>query len=453
MKTRKDYFMMMIGLVPFLGLMAMANVAMLESQRVLLRLLAINFVIIIVLAVGIYYNLVAGHKLALNKLLFLTITLTLSASVAFIFQNQTFLLFPLLIGTMLITVVLSRELALMWHTCLLIIVGVVTGQGLVYYSYFLLMGYMMVYAMDYIKERHLLLQLILGLSLVSGMLYFLLDYIVYDLFMMTQILIATFVAGISIVLVIGSLPMWESLFGVMTPLKMMEYISGNHKLLQRLLVEAPGTYHHVQMVANLSGQGARAIGADEYLAKAGALYHDIGKMKDPEFFIENQNGRPNPHDDLAADASAAIIIDHVAYGVKLAKDHKLPGPIIDIIKQHHGDSLVTYFYHKAQNYHDGVLYEEALFRYPGPIPKSKEAAIVMLADCVEAYVRSLGEADRHMDRIKVIIDDVLAGKIADHQLTDAGIGLAELKKVQESFMEVYNGLYHDRVKYPTNKEV
>ena len=152
------------------------------------------------------------------------------------------------------------------------------------------------------------------------------------------------------------------------------------------------------MVANLAETATADIGGNALLARTGALYHDVGKLKQPEYFTENQNGT-NPHDDLAPDASATIIISHVDFGVKMAKEYKLPKSVIDIIRQHQGDALVKYFYHKAKDHSDGFEIDDDAFRYDGPKPQTNEAAIVMLADCVEAYIRGLDEVEREMSVI------------------------------------------------------
>ncbi|HEY8449879.1 MAG TPA: HDIG domain-containing metalloprotein, partial [Bacillota bacterium] len=194
---------------------------------------------------------------------------------------------------------------------------------------------------------------------------------------------------LSSVLMIGSLPFLESLFGLVTSVRLLELANPNQPLLRRLLLEAPGTYHHSIMVANLCEAAAERVGADSLLARVGAYYHDIGKMKRPYFFIENQFGNANPHEKLAPNLSALIITSHVKDGVELAREYKLPREIIRFIQEHHGTMTVEYFYHKAVNEQDEKSVLEENFRYPGPKPRSKETAICLLADGCEAAVRAM----------------------------------------------------------------
>ena len=443
---------MLAGLLPMLIMIVMANLAMTSSQRLLSRVISINIIVVLMIALLILVDWGRIQHLSLNKLYFLSVTIALVISVGFLIQNQNYLLMPLLFSLMLVAVIMDKFTALLWHVGSVVMIGIVTGQGLVFYSYYLILGFMGVYIIRFIRERS---QMVWGIGIIalsSVILHSLLSYVIVAIFRWQDALLSLAMSGVYYVLVVGSLPLLESMFNVMTPQKMMEYTGSNHKLLQRMLVEAPGTYHHVHMVSSLAERAAENIGADAYTAKAGALFHDIGKMKSPMYFIENQNGRPNPHDELAADASARIIIDHVAYGVKMGQEHKLPENIIDIIKTHHGTSLMTYFYHKAVNYNDGVSYDPADFSYSGPKPQSREAGIVMLADCVEAYVRSLGESERTSDRIGQVIADVINIKIKEDQLSESSLTIGELTLIREGFLQVFNGLYHDRIKYPGNKE-
>lgn len=249
------------------------------------------------------------------------------------------------------------------------------------------------------------------------------------------------------ILAIGTLPIWENVFKILTPLKLMELSNPNQPLLKRLLVEAPGTYHHSIIVGNLSERAAEVIGADPLIARVGAYYHDIGKLTRPYFFKENQIGTDNPHDKLTPNMSTMIITSHVKDGITLGKKNKLPKEIIDIIAQHHGDTAVSYFYHKAkQNGQADVKIED--FRYDGPKPQSKEAAIVMLADSTEAAVRSIKEPTSK--NIEEMITNIINGKLEDGQLDECGLSLKNLKDIKKAFSAVMMGIFHERIEYPNS---
>nr|WP_216366327.1 HD family phosphohydrolase [Geobacillus sp. BMUD] len=247
----------------------------------------------------------------------------------------------------------------------------------------------------------------------------------------------------SAILTIGLLPVLEAAFGILSPLRLIELSNPNHPLLRKLLTEAPGTYHHSIMVANLAEAACEAIGADGLLARVACYYHDIGKTKRPRYFIENQIGG-NPHDHLSPQLSKNIIIAHVADGVALLRKHRLPKEIIDIAEQHHGTTLLKYFYHKAREQTEFV--SEAEFRYPGPKPQTKEAAVINIADSVEAAVRSLSNPSQ--EKIEKIVRSVIADRLQDNQLNECDITLKELELVARSLCETLNGVFHSRIEYP-----
>ena len=249
---------------------------------------------------------------------------------------------------------------------------------------------------------------------------------------------------VSGVLALGTLPLWENVFKVLTPLKLMELTDPNQPLLRRLFAEAPGTYHHSLIVGNLSEAAAASIGANPLLAKAGAYYHDIGKLKRPSYFKENQFGIDNPHDRLEPIQSTEIIISHWEDGMKLGRETKLPREIMDIIDQHHGNTLMSYFYHKASE--GGSTLPEEEFRYGGQKPKSKEATIVMLADSVEAAVRSIKNMNE--TAIETMVGKIIKGKIDDGQLDQSPITTREINTVKKTFVSVLKGIYHERIEYP-----
>ncbi|HHY92448.1 MAG TPA: HDIG domain-containing protein, partial [Firmicutes bacterium] len=255
---------------------------------------------------------------------------------------------------------------------------------------------------------------------------------------------------LSAILAIGSLPYLENAFGITTPLRLLELANPSHPLLRRLLLEAPGTYHHSIVVGNLAEAAADAVGADSLLVRVASYYHDIGKVKRPEFFIENQLLAPNPHDKMSPGLSALVITSHIKEGLELAREYKLPPAITAILQQHHGTTLVSYFYHQAAVENQGDV-PEADFRYEGPVPQSKEAALVMLADSVEAAVRSLTSPTQ--GKIDGLIRKIIKDRLADGQLDQSDLTLRDLDRVATSFSRVIAGIYHPRVEYPDSREL
>lgn len=444
MSYKKSLHLILVVLPVILMLPAAFFTMDTSITKKLLVLLLILLVDMIVAA----YIVLSKLKLKFNQLMFMTITMAVVGSMCFMIKDLNYLYMPLLIGVMLIAMIIDVQLAIVLHIALMVIVFLTVGHGNIFFAYYSVVGIITAMTVNYAKERQHMLVVVACLGLFSGVFHGLLAYVFFDTFELLDFFLAMGNSALSIVIVIGSLPLWESIFKVMTPLKLLEFSNSDHKLMQRLLMDAPGTYHHVQMVGNLAERGAKAIGADGLLAKTGAIFHDVGKLKEPMFFIENQNGGPNPHDEIAAEDSAKIIIEHVAYGVKLAQEYRLPTIIVDIIRQHHGTSLVKYFYDKAQNYNDGVLYSQEQFQYDGPKPQTKEAAIVMLSDCVEAFVRSLSEEARTLEKVQWIIDEIIRQKFDDEQLDECPLQISELKIIGGAFMQVYNGLYHERITYP-----
>ena len=254
--------------------------------------------------------------------------------------------------------------------------------------------------------------------------------------------------GLATIFTIGLLPFCETIFDIVTPMRLLELSNPNQPLLKKLLFEAPGTYHHSVLVGNLAEAAADAIGGNSLLARVGSYYHDIGKIKRPYFFKENQLTNENPHDKITPSLSTLIITSHIKDGVEMAKKSKLPSQIIDIIKQHHGTTLVKYFYVKAVN--GGDIHEEIdkeQFRYEGPKPQTREAAIVMFADSVEAAVRSIQSPTKM--NIEEMVRKIVNEKLEDGQLEECDITIKDINKIIKAFLNVLNGIYHDRVEYPS----
>lgn len=253
---------------------------------------------------------------------------------------------------------------------------------------------------------------------------------------------------ISAVLTIGFLPLFESTFDIVTTVKLLELSNPNNPLLKRLLIEAPGTYHHSILVANLAEVAAEQVGGNPVLARIAAYYHDIGKIKRPYFFKENQIGKENPHDKITPNLSTLIITSHVKDGLELAREHNIPKVIQDVIEQHHGNTLVKYFYYTMKNNSDNPeAVKEEDFRYPGPIPESKEAGIIMLADSVEASVRSISDPTK--GKIEEMVNNIIKDKLNDGQLDHCDLTLKDIDFIRKSFLKSLSGIYHQRIEYPS----
>ena len=250
------------------------------------------------------------------------------------------------------------------------------------------------------------------------------------------------------VITLGVLPFFEYLLQRVTNISLLELADFNHPILQRMVLEAPGTYHHSLIVGNLSDSACAAVGANGLLARIGAYYHDIGKLQKPEYFIENQDIKKNAHDVLAPTMSKLIIMNHVKEGLELAKKYSLSPVLWDFIQQHHGNSLVYYFYRRALlegNEENQEVAEEG-FRYPGPKPNTKETAIVLLADSVEAATRSL--KDPTPDKIEETVRKVINNKFIDGQLDECELTLKDIEKISTVFTKILSGIYHSRISYP-----
>jgi cyclic-di-AMP phosphodiesterase PgpH len=247
------------------------------------------------------------------------------------------------------------------------------------------------------------------------------------------------------VVTVGVFVILSLVFGVTTRLQLLELAQSNSPLMQRLQDEAPGTYHHSMMVGALAERAAEQIGADALVTRAGAYYHDIGKLAQPGYYIENiLDSERSPHDDLLPRESARRIIDHVTNGIEIARKHRLPDVVRDFIPQHHGTRLVTFFYRKAIN--NGETPDAAEFAYVGPRPRTKEAAIVMLADSSEAVVRA--GRDRGPEQISAVVDAIFAERLAEGQLDECDITMRELQVVAASFKATLRAVYHQRIEYP-----
>ncbi|WP_371361332.1 Cyclic-di-AMP phosphodiesterase PgpH [Sporomusa rhizae] len=261
-----------------------------------------------------------------------------------------------------------------------------------------------------------------------------------------QCLLGAFSGITAAVITTGLLPYLEHAFNITTPIKLLDMAKPNHPLLQRLLLDAPGTYHHSVLVGNLAETAAVTVGADPVVVRVGAYYHDIGKIKRPYFFIENQVGCENPHDKIAPSLSTLIVTSHIKDGLDLCRDYKLPQVITDIVEQHHGTTLVSFFYKRATETEHGECVIEADFRYEGPTPQTKEAALIMLADACEAAVRSISKPN--VNRIEATVRKIIRERLQDGQLDECNLTLKDLKIIGDVFIRLLSSMFHTRIEYP-----
>jgi hypothetical protein len=264
---------------------------------------------------------------------------------------------------------------------------------------------------------------------------------------------------------VGTFAVLGNVFGILTAFQLLELANPSQPLLRRLLLETPGTYHHSIMVANLAERAAEAIGADALLARVAAYYHDVGKLANPLAYIENQAGGDNIHDELDPETSAQILKGHVADGIDIAYKARLPKPLIAFIPQHHGTALISYFYAKAREQaaapYGGLSTSEgekaasavdpARYRHAGPRPQSREAALIMLADGVEASVRSLSSRDEAA--IRAMVSRIIDERLNDGQFDECDLTLRDVERIREAFVAQLLGMYHQRIAYPESKVV
>ena len=305
------------------------------------------------------------------------------------------------------------------------------------------------YLMNNIKNRTTLINAGVQLGVTKLLIVilinmFLREEAVYTIIKGGEMLLSGIFSGM---LTIALLPYFERTFNILTPFKLIELGDLSHPLLRELSVNAPGTFHHSMLVATLSENAAEAIGANAIFTRVASYYHDIGKMKRPNFYVENQQGGTNPHTKLTPSMSNLIITSHTRDGVEMAKEYGIPREIRDIMVEHQGTTLLAYFYNKAKKGNPTVQEED--FRYSGPKPRTKESAIIMLADSIEAAVRSLDE--KTPITIEKMIRKILSSKIEDNQLSEANLTFKEIEIIIKTFTKVLMGIHHVRIKYPGQK--
>ena len=378
----------------------------------------------------------------------------------FNYFSSTALLFamPVASGAMLVATFHGMGAAAGFSVIVSVLSALVVGGRVEFFVFFFISSLVSAYGVRNCRERGVFIKTGLKTGAYNMILALSIEAL-YGSFTTVEVLIAlasAFTGGILIgVIATGLLPLMEMSFGYTTDIKLLELANLDQPLLRELMVQAPGTYHHSVIVSNMVEATAQAVNANPLLAKVAAYYHDIGKMRKPLYFIENQADSANRHAKLAPSMSSLILISHVKDGVELAKEYKLGRAIIDIIRQHHGTSLISFFYEKAKNHGEkrGVKtfqVGEEDFRYPGPKPQTKEAGLVMLADTVEAASRTL--VDPTVARIQGMVQKIINKVFSDGQLDECELTLKDLHEIAKGFNKTLSGMFHHRVEYPESVE-
>ncbi len=375
----------------------------------------------------------------------------ISQGFPYILQTSVLYCIPVAVGAMLVSIFLGIHMAIIFSFVVSVCCALPMENGLQFFIYFFIGSLTAAHGVIYCRERKTLIKVGLLVGLVNVSVIIGINMLTGTLFSMRapMDMLFGFVGGLFIGIAgTGLCPLIEMAFGYISDIKLLELISVDQPLLKELMIQAPGTYHHSVLVSNLAEAGAEVINANPLLAKVSGYYHDIGKIKKPSYFVENQVGAESKHEKLAPSMSSLIITSHVRDGVALAKKHGLGQTIIDIINQHHGTKVMSFFYKKAKmlkGSSDGSLRVEN-FRYPGPKPQTKEAGLVMLADAVEATARVL--VDPTPARIQGRVQKTINDTFSDGQLDDCELTLKDLHKIAKTFNKILNAIFHHRIEYP-----
>lgn len=426
-----------------------------------------NIILICVISIIIAVYLYKEHKRIFNSLSdlvlleLLILGFLVSASILSNFGDMRIFLVPAAALSMIITIVYNSKTSLFFIFVSSLICTIYYEYNLIIFVMFFSIGFLSIYMIRNIHRRYEFVKSLAGIFL--GYVFWSILWEVNSLpypdiakiFEQGGDLLKNLGFGLlnsvySTIITIGILPFIEQMFGITTDITLLELTDNSLPLLDMLRTEAPGTFNHSMYVSLISEKAAEGIGANPLLARVGGLYHDIGKVEIPEYFIENQYGI-NKHDELNPSVSAMLIISHVKRGVNLAKKYKVPDAIINIIQQHHGTTLVSYFYNKAvTKAAEDEKVDESTFQYPGPKPQTKEAAIVMIADSIESAVRSIKEPTS--SRIETMITNVIEGKLNSGALDESGITFKDLGKLKEVVFKLIVSMFHARIEYPGSKK-
>lgn len=426
-----------------------------------------GLILIIILSLGVLlYELKRMSKTdgldngKVLAILFISILVFLMMKLGSVFQtsiDDLYYVVPVAAGAMLLTLLIHERMAIFLSIVYAIfgtiffneqIPGTLNVEAGIYFMFSQLAAIIFLHN---VKDKTSILKAGFGVTVVNIVVVIVFVLLSYEPISLSGTTItvgyAVLSAFLSSVLTFGLMPFFEAGLGMLSDTLLITLSNPNHPLLRKILTQTPGTYHHSVMVANLSESACEAIGANGLLARVGAYYHDLGKTKEPQYFIENQMGMKNPHDLLEPKESAEIIIAHPYIGAEMLRKHKMPAEIIEIAEQHHGTTLLKYFYHKAKQENENV--QEMDYRYPGPTPQSSEAAIVCICDSVEAAVRSLKTPSP--EDIENLVHSIIIDRLLDGQLSNSPLTLKDLERIQTAICETLQGIFHSRIQYPETK--
>ncbi|NMC33339.1 MAG: HDIG domain-containing protein [Veillonellaceae bacterium] len=385
-----------------------------------------------------------------RRLLLVSLILLLALAIGRVGHYYSDFVTPIAVGPLLTAILVNPTAAMMVSTMTALFFGIIAEQNVRVFSFVLIGSFAGIFCLAQSGRRHSLVRAGIWVALANVATVIttgLIEEIEYRQILTDSLLGAVGGVGAAI-LAIGLLPYLEQSFRITTSENLLNLARPNHPLLQRLLLEAPGTYYHSILVGNLAETAADQIGADPVLSRVGAYYHDVGKIQRPFFFVENQANMENPHTKLSPSLSTMIITSHIRDGLEFCREFKLPEVIADIVGQHHGTSLVSYFYKQAAEGEHGECIIEEDFRYEGPKPQTKEAALIMLADSCEAAVRAIGNPN--VTRIENTVRRIINERLRDGQLNECDLTLRDLNMIGDIFIRVLCSTCHSRVEYPVD---
>ena len=446
---------------------AVLNIALVWGQTIPVKSIAGAFLITALLLLILYKDFIRyqpqikhDYKLLILIGTLLSSNLIIGRSFFYVFQSFTRLTgtfdsfltiyaVPFAMGSMLAALLIDIHIAIVFTVITSLLAGLWLNDPL--YSIFIFAtGLTGAFGVIRCKKRSAIWRGGFYISLVSISTALVISLFREQLLAIDIIIVAgsAFSNGIIVATLVSALlPLFEYLFKITTDIKLLELLDLNQPLMRELLVEAPGTYHHSIIVGSLAEAAAEAVGVNPLLARVSAYYHDIGKVKMPDYFIENQIASISKHEKITPRMSSLILLSHVKEGVELAKKHKLPQSVIDIIQQHHGTSVQTFFYQKAKEHHDNLtpIIEED-FRYPGPKPQTRVAALVLMADAVEAASRVL--SDTSPARVSLLVEKIINHCFIDGQLDNCELTFKDIREIKTHFVYLLSSMYHKRINYP-----
>ena len=400
-----------------------------------------NYNMLLLLGLMIVSTLVIGR-------VFEYLLLSLSKGLGFISEDTAIYGIPIAAGAMLVTLLFDFHTAITFSFTISLLSGFWLNDSL-FPIYTFVGSLTAAFSVIRCKRRSALLRggfYVILANIVIAVILLIAKNEVFSGRFLSAVAFAVF-SGLTVSAIVSMLlPFLEYAFKITTDISLLELLDLNQPLMKMLMITAPGTYHHSVIVGNLVESAAEAVGVNPLLARVSSYYHDIGKVKMPEYFVENQGGTPSKHDKLTPHMSTMIITNHVKEGAELAKQYKLPQSIIDIIKQHHGSSLMTYFYQKAREHEHEAGPVEEDYRYPGPKPQTRVAALVMMADAVEAASRVL--TDPTPARISALVDKIINHVFLDGQLDECELTLKDISEIKNRFTYILTGIFHKRIDYP-----